>query len=230
MESLQARALAQAERARAQGLLGRSGDPRLDPSTGEVEYWRSQRLLKIGGVPEIYLTARWSEIRSPVVQNWAKSIVDRTSPTGSPGLRGHGLIIFGPVGTGKSSAAALCCHRAATFGKTVRWSYVPTLTDTLAKDVKSRVEEVKHQETVDLLVWDDFGVRDLADWEIGFLDQIVDVRQRRRKPMIVTTNLNRVEMDHDARLARMLDRWRQRTASVGAVLDGASARKRETTE
>lgn len=179
----------------------------------------------------MYLAGEWAEVRAKAVAQWARDVqwrvASRTEPNEKPQLQGHGLMIFGPVGTGKSTAAALCCKAAAEHGRSVRWSYLPDLVDRLTTSAKAREHEVRMQEAIDLLVWDDLGVRDLADWEIGYLDQIVESRYRLRRPMIVTTNWTREDLNADDRLTRMVDRWRERVASRGAVLAGESRRKRE---
>lgn len=188
-------------------------------------------MLRLGHVPSVYLAGRWDKVRSPAVEQWARGIeqrvpgkVESDTPVDLEVL-GHGLFIFGPVGTGKSTAAALCCKVAAYYDRTVRWSYVPDLVDALTVNAKSRDAEIRRQEGVDLLVWDDLGVRDFADWEISFLDQIVENRYRRRRPMLVTTNWTPEDLAADDRMARMVDRWRDRVASQRAVLAGESMRR-----
>lgn len=194
--------------------------------------WRARRLLRMGRVPSVYLGGDWSKVRSPAVAQWAQHLDDRVPPKVAPekpvnlDLLGHGLFVFGPVGTGKSTAAALCARRAAQADRTVRWSYVPDLVDALTSNAKERNAEIQRQALVDLLVWDDLGVRDFADWEISYLDQIVESRYRRRRPMLVTTNWTPADLIADERLARMVDRWRERVASQRAVLAGESMREK----
>jgi DNA replication protein DnaC len=186
----------------------------------------------MGKVPEVYGDADWSQVRSPAIREWCIALDARAQRLGGrcaePNWQvlGHGLLIIGPVGTGKSSAAALVCQEAARLEKSIRWSYVPDLADAIAQRAQERQHEIRLQEAADLLVWDDFGVRDLADWEIGYLDQIVETRYRARKPMVVTTNWTGADLRSDPRLARMVDRWRERTASMFAVLGGESMRNK----
>lgn len=187
------------------------------------------RALRLGRVPDLYRSAIWDKVRSPAIREWTIAVQGRTlrkddiEPT-NWGLLGHGLLIMGPTGTGKSSAAALVAREAVKIRRTVRWSYVPDLVDLLSANPKGRAQEVKMQEAVDLVIWDDFGVRDLADWEIGYLDQIVETRYRTRRPMVVTTNWTGADLTGDARLSRLVDRWRERTCSLTAVLAGDSMR------
>lgn len=180
----------------------------------------------------MYLSGKWDKVRSPAVAQWARDMDRRTAAKVDDGrpvnldMLGHGLFVFGPVGTGKSTAAALCATVAARLDRTVRWSYVPDLVDALSANARERDAEIRRQAGVDLLVWDDLGVRDFADWEISYLDQIVESRYRSRRPMLVTTNWTPADLVADERLARMVDRWRERVASQRAVLAGASMREK----
>jgi DNA replication protein DnaC len=188
-------------------------------------------ILRRGEVPLSLHGSVWAKVRDPLVAEWCRRVDERTrrrSDTGRSNLRvrGHGLMLVGGVGTGKSSAAALCCEEVAKLGKTVVWSYVPDLVDLLSQSSAKRLDTVTRQSYADLVVWDDFGVRDLADWEIGFLDQIVENRYRRLKPMVVTTNWTVADLRADTRLGRLVDRWGERTASQLVALKGASQRRR----
>lgn len=141
-----------------------------------------------------------------------------------PRFAGKGMILLGPVGTGKSSAAALACKAAAEKSRTVVWMYVPDLIDELTDKAAKRAQVIRRATRADLLVWDDFGVRDMADWELGYLDQIVENRYRNFQPMIVTSNLTSEDLRGDVRLHRITDRWRERTACERVVLSGESMR------
>lgn len=180
-------------------------------------------------MPQLYTEGDWARVRSELVQRWAHGVEARTRRRSDPGtvnwsLIGRGALLVGPRGTGKSTAAGLLCRAAVTAGRTVQWSYLPDLADSLAGKPAERAQVVRHQVAVDLLVWDDFGVRDLADWEIGFLDQIVEGRYRAYRPMIVTSNLTPTMLAADQRIGRLVDRWQERTAASLIVLGGASMR------
>lgn len=190
---------------------------------------RVRAALRQGGVPDVYMEAQWRQVRSTAVQEWAFTVTERTHrrSDGTPRpsrFIGRGLLLLGPVGTGKSSAAALACTEAAMKRRTVLWQYVPDLIDELSQKASHRATVVNRAARADLLVWDDFGVRDMADWELGYLDQIVERRYRSFKPMIVTTNLLAEDLVGDTRLQRITDRWRERTACERVILSGDSMR------
>lgn len=189
-----------------------------------------RRGLTMARVPPLYAEAQWDKVRSPAVREWTLGLPARTQHRTDPGtpnyaLLGHGMLIQGPTGTGKSSAAALVARETLLAKKTVAWRYVPDLLDSLTANPRERNAEIKRTSAVDVLILDDFGVRDMADWEIGYLDQIVEARYRIRKPIVVTTNFTTEQLMGDQRLGRMVDRWRERTASARVVLAGESMRQ-----
>lgn len=233
LEGLSPLALALVERAQRNAALAPPPDQQ-QPSESQASPsddgdWRISAALRRAGVPTVYHSAEWRLVRSLAVQEWALGLRARTLRRSDPeppnwALLGHGLLIMGPTGTGKSSAAALCIREALRLDRSALWTYVPDLLDKMTLGPKERTHEIRRQSAVDLLVWDDFGVRDMADWEVGYLDQIVDARYRNRKPMVITTNLLGEDITADQRLARLTDRWRERTASGGVVLGGESMR------
>lgn len=223
-EELVALARRYGERAQHRGVSKTSDSTR--QSSYPVGDLLVQRALRIGLVPEVYRTADWGQVRSPAVQQWTSLVEARIRPPGMKNWRllGHGLLILGPVGTGKSSSAALACRAAAEHGFSVRWEYVPDLLDAVTESAAKRRIALKWHSSVDLMVWDDFGVRQMAEWEVGYLDQLVEARYRKRLPMVVTSNLTASSLRSDPTLQRLVDRWRERTASQVVVLSGESMR------
>lgn len=145
--------------------------------------------------------------------------------------RGRGLVISGPPGTGKSSVAALIAREVVEAGldpdarhpESVRWEYVPTMLDELTRGQKLAVEE--RQQRRSLVVWDDFGVDQLADWQIPQLDRVVEHCYRARRSMIITTNADPSTIMNDPSLARITDRWRQ--TQLRLDMAGGSRRRPE---
>jgi hypothetical protein len=177
------------------------------------------RGLRLAGVPEAYRTGDWARVGAPGVRAVADTLPQRFDGS----LRGRGAMLLGGPGTGKSTAAGLLCRAAVRLGRSVAWAYVPMLMDEML-DNRRRLEIVRRYTQAALVVFDDLGVRALADWEIGFLDEIVETRYQTFRPMIVTGNLTVADLTDDARLARMSDRWRERTAADVAAFAGKSRR------
>lgn len=178
-------------------------------SGGEI---RSE--LGRAGVPPKYAAAEWEQCRA------AEPLSEYTGKIRHHRNRGEGLLLLGPVGTGKSSSAALVCGAAVHAGLSIRWFYVPDLVALLASK-ETLNHTLKLSMAADLLVWDDFGVEGLRDWQIGLLDRVVEARYRRDLPMVVTTNLSRKSLE-DPSLARLNDRWSERRYVV--TISGDSMR------
>lgn len=162
------------------------------------------------GVPALYREATWDrcsvrDLVHPYVDAMPGSIRD-----------GKGLVIMGPVGTGKSSLAGLVAREAVMVGASCRWSYLPDLLGAL--DDKFKREQIIRMEVApDLLVWDDFNVARMSEWQIGYLDRITENRYRQHKAMIITTNATPEGLRAFAEGGRMVDRWRQRNSGIKIV-------------
>lgn len=198
-------ALRALERARAVRQSSSAKPVRASVRTGDVRQldrwvWREMRIAQ---VPEEYRNPSWSQC--PVAADlkpWCQGITAKAKA-------GRGLILSGTTGTGKSSSAGLICRAAIEAKLRVHWAYVPTmLRDLQEKD--RRQKTVNQVIAADLVIWDDFGAKDPAEWEIELLDELVEQRHSRKKSLVVTTNWSGERLKSDQRLARMVDRWRQR--------------------
>lgn len=180
---------------------------------------RLRREMVAHGVPTRYTEAEWDQVAEVGLLEWKAPDILRARLD-----RGRGLMLLGPVGTGKSSIAALVCGETLRLGRSVRWETVGTLIDELG-DAKLRADAMRRCRYPDLLVLDDFGVGALSPWQIESFDKIVESRYRNRKSMIVTGNVTPQTLANDPGLARMVDRWRQVQTSY--VIGGSSRRKAE---
>lgn len=160
-------------------------------------------------VPVEYQDATWDQVDVEGLDRFR----DRLEPMLR---RGKGLMLLGPPGVGKSCVAALIVDDAIKLGYQGRWEYVPRMLDEF--DVRgNRVDVQMRQTTAGLLVWDDFGVDRLSDWQVANLDRVVESRYSMRRPMIVTTNLSREMLLQDESLIRIMDRWKSMLTPVELV-------------
>jgi DNA replication protein DnaC len=200
--------------ARARRLAQRAPRPTEPPP----RVWSEDELLgelRRSGVPDKYAEASWEQCRA---KKALRAYVD-----GLEGFveQGAGLLLLGPVGTGKSSAAGLICQEAVRRNIAVRWWYVPDVIPKMS-DRQHGEYVIRKQIEAPILVWDDFGVQGFRDWQLGLLDRVVEGRYRKNRPMIVTTNLTKGALE-DASIARMNDRWAERRYT--ATLSGESMRR-----
>lgn len=126
-----------------------------------------------------------------------------------------GVLILGPVGTGKTSAAALLARSRWPRQMTgyVYWG-------DLVAQMERRLPEVA---LLDALCIDDYGVGQVPDWKLGLIDYLWEYRNSRRLTTIVTSNLTQEELTSDEVSARWVDRWRQLLPHV-VTISGDSQR------
>lgn len=138
-----------------------------------------------------------------------------------------GLLLFGPVGTGKS-------HLAACVGNALRARGVPVLFISVARlgtlGFDERREVINHMGGAKLLMLDDLGAERNTDFSREQVFDIIDRRTNAMLPLIVTTNITPEDMRHDANLD-----YRRIWERVGSMcrpvrMDGESWRKARTAE
>ena len=117
---------------------------------------------------------------------------------------GIGLLLSGPVGCGKTYAAACIANTLADRGVGVLMTSFPAI-------LKSQIpinEIVRESDAYDLLIVDDLGAERDTDYAAEIVYQVIDHRYKANLPLIVTTNLSREDMlkQEDMRYRRIYDR------------------------
>jgi len=121
--------------------------------------------------------------------------------------QGAGLLLTGPVGTGKTFYAAAIVNALQDRG-------VPALIVSTARLLNTLRGSGERQELLDrlgkftLLVLDDLGAERMTDSALELLETVVDARALLQKPMCVTTNLKPHQLSNpaDQRFRRLFDR------------------------
>lgn len=166
--------------------------------------------MQWAGFPRRYLDSVWSECRAEtVLREW---LIDRPKP---------GLLIHGPVGTGKTSAAVLVSMELWVEGVFCQFYSWPNLLLEL-EQWQTRRGAVSRATRGGMLIVDDFGVGDVAPWAAGSMDLIFEMRNSRRLGTIVTTNLTTKTIDEEVDWKRMVDRWRE--SMIRVAIPGKSMR------
>lgn len=99
---------------------------------------------------------------------------------------GTGMLLYGPVGTGKSFAAHSVANELITKGVTVCVTTLPRLLDLIGQ----RRDVVGRLRYYDLLVIDDLGTERGTSYAEEQTYNIIDARYSSGLPLIVTTNLD----------------------------------------
>lgn len=105
------------------------------------------------------------------------------------------LYIFGNPGTGKTFLASIVAQNFLKNGKTVVFTEVPSLLDTLKSTFDDatapRIDELTASlSAVDVLILDDLGTESATEWAVERLFLIINNRYNARRTTIVTSNFN----------------------------------------
>lgn len=105
----------------------------------------------------------------------------------------QGLLLWGPVGTGKSYAAAVIANELLDRRTSVvMTSFIKILKEVgTFDDDNGKIEKMNQSK---LLIIDDLGAERGTDYSLERVYDIIDSRYRSNKPIILTTNLTMEQM------------------------------------
>lgn len=107
---------------------------------------------------------------------------------------GKGLLLYGPVGTGKTYMAACIANALIDKYRRCLVTNCTRLCNTIMGMYEGRQEFADSLDSYDLLVLDDLNSERSTEYMDEMVQNIVDARCRANKPLIVTTNLTEREL------------------------------------
>lgn len=141
-----------------------------------------------------------------------------------------GLVLIGPVGTGKTSAALAVARESFIAGADALYVSAPAFLESLRPGAspasmggfwyEEPPDPLTTASTVPLLVLDDLGAENPTPWALDRLGALVNARWENCRPTIVTSNARLADLPPSYQ--RIADRLRD--GAVGIALDGESQR------
>lgn len=139
-----------------------------------------------------------------------------------------GLLLRGPVGTGKSYFAACIANRLIDLGYTVKMVNVRHAVDDIINGAYvSRNSFIESLNRYDLLILDDLAAEHHNDYAWSYVYSLIDSRCESGKPMIVTTNLSADELKNPAKVQDMRVYDRLFKCTVPVEINRPSLRRQE---
>lgn len=136
-----------------------------------------------------------------------------------------GLLLYGPVGTGKSFYAACIANALISKGVPVIMTSFARIVNTMQGAFGGRQDYIDKLVSYPLLIIDDLGAERGSDYMLEQVYAVVDARYQAGLPLIVTTNIpiDEIKEPADLKYKRIYDRILERCHPV--EIKGPSRRR-----
>lgn len=137
---------------------------------------------------------------------------------------GMGLLLHGPVGTGKTFFAACVANAVVSLGYKARLTNFEQIEKALW-DTEQKTQYMRELMRYDLLILDDLGTERKSEYMQEIVYNVIDGRYRAGLPVIITTNLTADELTKTDEIgySRIYDRILERCLPV--KVEGKSRRR-----
>lgn len=155
----------------------------------EANLAQFESLVRRAEIPRRYADASMAHFTGDPFQSEAANLaVENIKPEA-----GHGLILWGGVGVGKTYLAAAVLRECLLRGFGGLFVAVPDLLDRIRATyagVQNSYPMIERTQDISVLLLDDIGAQNDTDWGREKVYQIVNARYNDRKTIIATSNMD----------------------------------------
>lgn len=141
--------------------------------------------------------------------------------------QGRGLLLLGQVGTGKTWLACAIANMVIDEGYTALFTSFNRIYNRLMESFEGKEEVMEELVKPDLLILDDLGVERGTEYMQEVVFSVLDKRINSLKPMIITTNLTKKELEETRVLSSQRIYDRVLSVCLPVPVKGLSIRKKE---
>lgn len=172
------------------------------------EFDKRVRKLRADGLREeedALCTFAADDRQNPAISDAIKRYADQWETMRKDNI---GLLLYGPVGTGKTFYSACIANALIDRGIPVMMTNFARIIDRLQSDFGGREDYLRRLNSYPLLIIDDLGIERKSEYMQEQVYNIVDARYAARRPLIVTTNISLGEIKDpgDEQRKRIYDR------------------------
>lgn len=196
----------------------------------EDEYQQEKTKMEVsekkkGIKDEAYLTYTFDKSEADIT--FAKRYCDEFEKYKSENI---GMQLMGECGCGKTYIAACIANELTDKNYSVLMANVLWILQRASFKNPDADSFLQSLQGYDLLIIDDFGAQRGTEYTSEQIYNVVDMRYRARKPLIITTNLSRKDIneEQDVKVIRVYDRLKEMCHPV--ALKTASFRKAKASE
>lgn len=195
----------------------------------EIE--RQQRLMRIEDMRKVGFSEKemrdWTfandDKQNPKISAIAKNYVDNFETMKE---RKKGLLLYGPVGTGKSYHAAEIVNALIDKGYPCLMTNFSRLVNTIQGMYDGKQQYIDGLNKFDLLVIDDLAAERDTEFMNEIVFNIIDNRYRSGLPMIITTNLTAEELKNPADMRKQRTYSRLLEMTIPVEVNGVDRRRK----